>query len=76
MHYVAPISHTGTVYEGLCATCIRSRRQIGAGIVTDGRVRVWWGRQGERCTEEPLALVGPIRHAHGDTLSALMRDFE
>ena len=53
----------GTVYEGLCATCIRSRRQIGAGIVTDGRLRVWWGRQGERCTQEPLAFVGPIRRA-------------
>ena len=64
----------GTVSEALCATCMRWRLQIGAGIVTDGRVRVWWGRQGERCTQEPLAAVGPIRRARArGTLSAQTR---
>jgi hypothetical protein len=42
---------------------MRWRRQIGAGVVTDGRGGVWWERQGERCTQEPLASVGRIRRA-------------
>jgi hypothetical protein len=51
------ISHPAR-YPMACATCVCWRRKIGRTVVTDGRVRVWLGRQRERCTKEPLAAVG------------------
>ena len=73
---VAPISHPAHV-RGLCATCMPGRRQIGAGVLTDGRGGVWWGRQGERCRQEHLATGGPIRRARArSTQGALMQYFE
>ena len=41
-----------------CAACVRWRLKIGRVVVTDGRVRVWLGRQRESCTQQPLAAVG------------------
>ena len=45
------ISHPAR-YPMACATCVRWRRKIGRVVVTDSRVRVWLGRQWERCTQE------------------------
>ena len=54
-----------------CATCMRWRLKIGRVVATDGRIRVWLGRQRESCTQQPLAAVGlPLSTHMGLLLSA------